>query len=66
MKRLIQSAVAIGAVLVFTTPGVAAADGCPQRELARVICPNGVGYTYVCQDHPGITYVHSHCFPPGE
>jgi hypothetical protein len=68
MKAFIRMLVGTGAalfVLVFTIPGAALAHGCPETELARVVCPQRPGYyTYVCQDHHGIVTVHSHCIPP--
>jgi hypothetical protein len=52
-------------VLVFSIPGTAVADPCPETELARIQCPNRPGYrAYVCQDHHGIITVHNHCIRP--
>lgn len=42
----------------------ASAHGCEegQVELARILCPVGTGYIYVCQDiHSGIPLAHQHC-----
>jgi hypothetical protein len=60
--------VGVGAALffmVFSIPGTALADPCPETELARIVCPNRPGYyIFVCQDHHGIITAHTHCIRP--
>ncbi|HEY7874639.1 MAG TPA: hypothetical protein VIG64_05910 [Actinomycetota bacterium] len=61
MARIIRSGIAIGAFLIFSIPGLAAADPCPETELARIKCPTGTERILVCQDHHGVITVHVHC-----
>jgi hypothetical protein len=68
MKRIARMIVGVGAalfLLVFTIPGTALADGCPETLVAKIFCPNRPGYyTYVCMDHHGFISVHTHCIRP--
>ena len=64
MGRVLRYLCAVGAalfLLVFSIPAVAYADPCPEGEVARILCPGGVGRIYVCIDHHGIITVHNHC-----
>lgn len=68
MKRVIRFFVGMGAslfLLVFSVPGTAVADPCPETTLAKIICPNRPGYyIHVCQDHHGLISAHAHCIRP--
>jgi hypothetical protein len=64
MRRMRMLFVLGGAFfLMFTAIPLAAADPCPDAEIARILCPSpGGDYIYVCQDaHSGLPLVHQHC-----
>lgn len=65
MRRIRMLLVLGGAFfLMFLAIPMASADPCDENEveLARVLCPVGTGYIYVCQDiHSGIPLAHQHC-----
>ena len=70
MKRRLRMIVGTAAALffiVFSIPGTAVADPCPETTVVTIECPQRHGYfIYVCIDHHGIITVYSECFPPGE